>query len=135
MSADNPVFLRNTLFANAVFSGLGGAFCLIAAGPLTQFLGLTETYILYTVGVVLLVFAADVALTARQKPINPLFAKLIIAADLSWVIASFVVSFAFTNLVSFEGSLLIEGVALVVLGFAVAQTIGLKQLPVRVQTA
>ena len=135
MSADNPVFLRNALFTNAAFSGLSGILCLIAAEPLTLFLGLTETYILYTIGVILLVFAADVAMTARQKPINPLFAKLIIAADLAWVIASFVVSFAFTSLFTFEGILLIEGIALVVLGFAVAQTIGLKQLPVRTQTA
>lgn len=124
----SPALLKNTLLANAAFSGLGGIICLIANGPLTSFMGLADGIYLYVMGAGLILFALDVAWTATRDTINPLFAKMIIGADVAWVIGSFLLTALMPQLFSLGGIILINIIALDVAIFAIVQTIGLKRI-------
>lgn len=119
--------LRNTLLINAGTSLLTGGAALAFADPLARWTGMAE-WILYTLGVGLVLFAADVAWTATRKKINPLFAKLIIAADVAWVVGSGLSLLLFQNRLTVEGSWMVELLAIAVAVLAAVQTVGLKRL-------
>jgi hypothetical protein len=119
--------LRNTLLINAGTSLLTGGVALAFADPLARWTGIAP-WILYTLGVGLVLFAADVAWTATRNPINPLFAKLIIAADVAWVVGSGLSLLWFQDRLTTEGSWLIEILAIAVAVLAAVQTVGLKRL-------
>lgn len=128
MRNTSPALLKNTLLANAVFSSLGGILCIAANGLLTEFMGLADGLYLYIVGAGLIIFGIDVAFTATRKAINPLFVKMIIGADVAWVITSFLITALLPQLFNFNGIVLIEFIALDVAIFAILQGIGLKRV-------
>ncbi|MZR31996.1 hypothetical protein [Sneathiella litorea] len=119
--------LRNTLLINAGTSLLTGGVALAFADPLARWTGIAP-WILYTLGVGLVLFAADVAWTGTQKNINPLFARLIIAADVAWVVGSGLSLHLFQDRLTTEGSWVVEILAIAVAVLAVLQTVGLKRL-------
>ncbi|MEP3244711.1 MAG: hypothetical protein ABJN40_11180 [Sneathiella sp.] len=127
MSLSATPLLKYTLLTNAATSAITGLLCLVANGFLTDLMGLASTIYLYIVGAGLLVFAADVYFTATKSPIKPLFVKMIIGADISWVVGSFLLTFLMPEYFTLTGIVLIEVIALGVLGFAVLQSVGLKQ--------
>ena len=127
MSHPATPLLKYTLLTNAATSALAGLLCIVLNGFLSELIGLSSSIYLYIVGGFLLIFAADVWFTASRNPINPLFVKMIIAADLAWVIGSFLLVLLLPELFTFTGIVLIEVIAVGVLGYAVLQTIGLKQ--------
>ncbi len=127
MSLSATPLLKYTLLTNAATSVITGLLCLVLNGFLTDLMGLASTIYLYIVGAGLLVFAADVYFTATKNPIRPLFVKMIIGADISWVVGSFLLTFLMPEYFTLTGIVLIEVIALGVLGFAVLQSIGLKQ--------
>ncbi|MBL4740971.1 MAG: hypothetical protein JKY12_08240 [Sneathiella sp.] len=119
--------MKNTLLVNAANSTVAGALCLIANGPISQFMGLNDSVYLYILGAGLVLFGLDVGYTATRNPINAKFVKMIIGADIAWVIASSLIVGLAPEWVSTYGAILIEVVALSVAVFAVLQTIGLKR--------
>ena len=119
--------LKNTLLINAVFSLTCGLACLIFADYLSRLTAI-PSWILYALGVGLLIFAADVALTATRTPLNPLFAKIIIGADIAWVVASVAVLIFFGSHLTLSGQVLIELVAIAVAVLATVQAVGLRQM-------
>ncbi|MEH6403484.1 MAG: hypothetical protein V7750_08955 [Sneathiella sp.] len=119
--------LKNTLLVNAANSTVAGLLCLIANGPITQFMGLNDSLYLYIIGAGLVLFGLDVGYTATRNPINAKFVKMIIGADIGWVIASFLLVGLAPELFSTYGAILIEVVALSVAAFAFLQIIGLKR--------
>ena len=124
---DKSNLLRNTLLINAGSSLLFGGAALAFADPLAQWTGIAS-WILYVLGAGLVLFAADVAWTATRDPINPLFAKAIIAADVAWVAGSGLSLLLFSDRLTTLGQWSIELIALAVAAFAVLQTVGLRRL-------
>ncbi len=128
MKNTSPALLKNTLLANAIFSSLGGILCITSNDLLTGFMGISDGLYLYIVGVGLIIFGIDVAFTATRKSINPFFVKMIIGADVAWVITSFLITALMPQLFSFNGIVLIEFIALDVAIFAILQGIGLQRI-------
>lgn len=128
MKSSPTSFLKNTLLANAVFSGIGGLACLVVNPVLTEFMGLADGVYLYFLGIGLILFAADVAYTATRNPMNRIYVKMIIGADIGWVVGSFLLTALMPHLFSFSGVILIEFVAIDVAIFAILQSIGFKRM-------
>lgn len=128
MKSSHTNFLKNTLLANAAFSGTGGLACLVVNSMLTEFIGLADGVYLYVLGAGLILFAADVAYTATRNPVNTFFVKMIIGADIAWVVGSFLLTALMPHLFSFYGIILIEFVAIDVAIFAILQSIGFKRM-------
>jgi len=92
----NQTFLRQTLRANALFSVLSGLVLMIAAGPIASLMmaqpvkifGFDMEMVLLAGGLAIFVFAVDVWLVSRPQHLNLLQAKLVLAMDVFWVVAS-----------------------------------------------
>jgi len=126
MTENASSLLKFTLLLNAGFSLLTGLACLLFAGNLAPWTGIAP-WILYALGVGLLIFAADVAYTATRNPINILFAKITIAADVAWVAGSILLLAFFSEFLTFNGQLTVELIAIVVAVFATVQSVGVKR--------
>lgn len=120
----SPSLLRLALRADAVVSGLNGAAYLLAAGWLSELLGL-PTGVLRALGVFLLVFAAAVWLVA-DRPVRPAVAT-VIAGNLAWAAGSLVVAATDLGTPTVLGAVWVVLQAVVVAGLAVAQTVGLRR--------
>ncbi len=119
--------LRNTLLIDAGASLLAGVAALLFAPPLAQITGIAP-WILYVLGAGLVIFAADVALVATRKKINPLFVKAIIAANIAWVIGSGLVLYIYQDRLTFEGMLVIELLAVAVALLTAVEAVSLRRL-------
>ena len=119
--------LRNTLLTDAGTSLLLGGATLLFADPLADWTGIAS-WILYALGVGLLLFAADVALTATRDPINPLFVKVIIAANVAWVVGSGFALLLTSGRLTVEGQWVVEILAIAVAVLTGLQAVGLKRL-------
>ena len=84
----NEKALKNVLLTNALFSVFCGIFLIFAPGQIANLMGGHPEWIYLALGVGLIVFAADVAFVATRAAINPLFAKMILWADIGWVLGS-----------------------------------------------
>jgi hypothetical protein len=82
--------LRTALKLDAAVTGANGAAYLVAAGPLSDLLGIPAGP-LRLVGAFLLAFAAVVALTARPAKPRDAAVLAVIAANVLWVVDSLVV--------------------------------------------
>ncbi|MCF8467215.1 MAG: hypothetical protein K9G33_07410 [Sneathiella sp.] len=76
----------------------------------------------------MLLFAADVALTATRENINPLFVKVIIAANVAWVVGSGIALLFYSGSLTVEGQWVVEIIAIAVAVLAGLQAVGLKRL-------
>jgi hypothetical protein len=79
--------LRRALLLDAGASGAMGALLLLAAGPLEPLLGLSAALLRWA-GVVLLPFAASLALVARRTPPARGPVQAIVAANALWALGS-----------------------------------------------
>ena len=123
---DTSLFLRRSLMANAVFSGLSGLVFVFAAGPIARNIGLDERSSLVIVGGLLLVFALGLAHNARRTVVNLVETRVAIAMDGLWVVGSAVLFFA--SLLNTTGSWAAAILADFVLAFAICQFIGLRRV-------
>lgn len=84
--------LRLVLRLNAATSLAGGAVAAVAAGWVSETLGIDHVAITRIVGIGLMLFAADVAFTStRPEPKLLSEVRLVSAGDAIWVIATIVV--------------------------------------------
>lgn len=119
--------LKATLFVNAGSSGVTGLALAVGAVPVADWLGI-PTWVAVVVGIGLLVFAVDVAVTARNP--RPGAVRQVIIADVAWVIGALIVIFGFPGSMTTEGLWALGLISLVVAGFAVLQTVGLRRVAV-----
>ena len=111
-------FLRPALLVDAAVTGVNGLAYLAAAGPLEDLLGLPASW-LRIAGVVLVAFAAFVALTARRPDAGSVAA--IVAVNAAWVVGSLAFAIAGWGSPETVGTVWIVLQALVVAGFAELQ--------------
>jgi hypothetical protein len=95
------------------------------ASPLSRWLGV-PTWLSVAVGVGLLPFALSVIAVARDP--KPQAARMVIFADLAWVIGAAVVLIGFPRTMSTAGLWSLGLVSVAVADFAVFQTIGLRRI-------
>lgn len=122
-------FLRNVLYANAIFSTLCAALFLLDSGPIAIFLGWPLVWPIVIIGVGLLPFALLVYKTARNLPQGKRLVWLIFEMDLLWVVASIVVLLMqWPTSTTTGGRWAIGIVAEIVALFAILEYIGLRRL-------
>jgi hypothetical protein len=117
--------LTRTLAANASFSALTGLILIGAASPLSRWLGV-PSWLTVAVGVGLLPFAVAVIRVARDP--KPQAARMVIVADIAWVIGAAVVLVGFPRSMSTAGLWSLGLVSVAVADFAVFQAIGLRRM-------
>jgi len=117
--------LRNSLLANAAFSGTCGLCFVIAAQPISGFLGWSLPWVVPAVGAGLLAFALLIVRVAVRH--SAWQVKAIVAADIAWVVMSGAV--LMTNIVTLTtgGRWGIGIIADIVALFALLQFLGLRQ--------
>jgi hypothetical protein len=120
--------LRRALQTNAVFSGIGGAGMLLAAGPVARLLGVEVSWPIVLLGADLLLFAAWVGYEAMQTMLRRRRARVILALDIAWVIASALTITLDPFGLSTEGKWAVAAVADVVAVFALVEYLGLRRL-------
>lgn len=112
--------LRELLKLNAAFSAVSGAIAVLAADGLARTLGIEADWIVRLVGVALLAYAVDLAITARLRPRQVLaFGRIAAVADAAWVVAT--IGLVIAGVFSAGGAVLMALVAVVVAAFAVTQ--------------
>ncbi len=118
--------LRAALKLDAVVTGANGAAYLVAAGPLGELLGLSET-LLRATGAFLLAFAALVWIVGSRRdiPRGPVYA--IVAANAIWAVDSVVMAIAGWGDPTTAGTVWILMQAVVVAAFAELQLTGLRR--------
>jgi hypothetical protein len=110
--------LRPALLLDAAVTGVNGVAYLAAAGPLEDLLGLPAEW-LRTAGVVLVAFAALVALVARRP--SPGAVLAVVGVNVAWVAGSLVFAVAGWGSPETAGTVWIVLQAIVVAGFAELQ--------------
>lgn len=119
--------LRNTLTANAAFSGLTGLATAVLSGALADPLGIPQP-ILVVVGLGLVPYALLLRRFATDAQLRGQQAWIAIGADLAWVGASVLVLAVSPGSLTTLGHWVIGIVALGVADFAVLQWVGVRRL-------
>ena len=127
-SSSSSNLLRRALLGNCIFSMLSGLFFLLAANPITNFLGLDLPMVISVTGINLLLFAAIVYKVATASPINRTLALIIVALDVAWVVGSIMLIFVNMVPLTTAGKWAIAIVADIVSLFAIAQYIGIRRM-------
>ncbi|MDP6623741.1 MAG: hypothetical protein QF754_15915 [Alphaproteobacteria bacterium] len=126
--APQSQLIRRAFKLNAVLSLLTGLVLVALPGFLGRWIGFEMPLLYIAIGIVVLVFAADVWWVATRPSVRSDWGRIIFALDVAWVIASVVVLAAFASVFTAIGVALIGGTATVVAGFALAEFVGLKRL-------
>lgn len=132
----NDALLRRVLLANALFSATTALACLFAAQGVANrlfatgfsLLGFSTAETVFELGILLLAFAALAAFLATRTMLSRGWAKLVIAADLLWVLGSTVLLAVYPGLFSPPGFAAVLLVAVIVGLFAAGQSVALAQL-------
>ena len=122
--------LRNTLRANAVFSGISGAVFLLAAQPVTQLLGLAPGAegVIALLGLVILGCVVLFIMNTIKPEVDWRFGLAALIIDALWVAGSMaILAFDLFGL-STAGRWAVLIVADIVLVFAILEYIGLRRL-------
>ncbi len=123
--ADRDSILRAALLGNAGFSALTAILSLALGPDLESRLGLGSVAHLRSLGVQLALFAAWLAWMALRRAVPRWQAWVVVGLDGLWVIGSASLLLAPPADLAVSGRWAVAGVALMVAGFAVAQTVGL----------
>ena len=117
--------LRAALLGNAMFSGACGLSLFLAPVPVGAWLGVFEPPLLMSMGAGLLMFAGALALLATRRRLSPTWVRVVVAADASWVVGSFLFLLSpLAGALSRPGTWTVAGVALVVAFWGALQTLG-----------
>lgn len=126
MPHQTSTFLRRVLMLDAVASGAMALLLVLAAGPLTELLGLPQA-LMRIAGAVLLPYSAFVAwLAMREAPSRPLV-WAVVAANALWAVDSVLILLLGWIAPTTLGILFVAGQAMVVLVFAELQYLGLRR--------
>lgn len=117
------VLLMKSLRANAIFSSATGAALVVGSVPLGSWLGI-ETWISIGLGLGLIGFAVALMVLARDP--KPALVRVVVVADVAWVIGAIIVIAAFPQAMSTAGLWALGLVSVIVAGLAVGQLVGLS---------
>jgi hypothetical protein len=131
----NQNFLRQTLRANALFSIFSGLLLMIAASPIASMVmaqpvkifGFDMATVLFASGLGIFVFAVDVWLISRPQLLNLLQAKLVVAMDVLWVIASIAILTVWPEIFTTFGLFSVTVVALIVAILGLMEFMGINK--------
>lgn len=118
--------LKTILIINAISSGLAGVLSAGFAQELSNLFQVNTKTPFIEIGIFLIAFAIIVFFTAFKSPISTGLTKLIIAFDITWVLASIIAVIALYSSISIVGILLILTVSLWVGMMAYLQGTNLK---------
>ena len=118
--------LRYALMANAIFSALSGVLLTLGGSRIAALLGLHMLVSLCPLGLALVLFAAYVSVAARKSEPDVGAAQAIIIVDALWVFGS--MALILCGPLSVVGNAAVAVVALVVLSFAVLQSMGIQKV-------
>jgi len=128
MSTNNSSLLRNALIGNSIFCTTSGIAFTLFSASIAAFLGLSASWVILVLGIVLVLYGIEVFYFARKDLIDKAFAKLVIGADVAWVIGSALLIFTTLVIFTTPGKWAIAIIADIVLVFAVLQYVGLKRM-------
>lgn len=117
--------LKIALLANATFSLISGISFILLAEGLAGIVGLGTPIVYQGIGVVLLLFAANVVWTATRTPVNTFDAMLVSVADFGWALGTLVLIAVAFGALTLEGILLLLAIAMVVGCFGIWQMHGI----------
>lgn len=120
--------LRRPLWQNALFSALSAVVLILAPGLVRDFFGAGPSWLFFSVGIGLLIFAADLLHQASRSQLSPLRAAVSSLADFFWVLGSLIFLVFFHGLISQSAALVVAAVAVIVLQFGFRQANGLLNL-------
>lgn len=121
---DDGALLADAMSCNAVTSAVTGAALLVGAPWLDVLLG-APAWVLAGLGLGLVLFAAGILAALAEPSRLRGVARFVVVADVAWVLAAGGVVAA--DLLTSLGDVLLAVVSVVVAGFAVSQTIGLRR--------
>ena len=136
-TSQRGALLRNTLLANAAFSGISGAVLLLASSPVAEFMGIAEwqlveglggATVLSILGIGLFIWMADVLFVATRSPMETRLAWGIVAGDMLWVVGSALILLTNALPLTTGGGWLVLILADAVLVFALVQIVGIRRL-------
>lgn len=120
-------FLQRAILGNAAFSGISGLVFVIAASPISQFIGLINPLHLAIVGIILLLYMPILVWLANQSPVPTWMAWVVIDLDVLWVIGSLIIVFTSLVPLSTGGKWAVAITADAVTIFAILQYIGMRR--------
>jgi len=126
--------VRDVLKINALFSALSGLILIFAGGPLGRLFDVPRT-LLVAVGATLLIYAADLAITAVRRGLRRFEVLLFASADAAWVLGTSGVLLVAPEVISLAGRLVLAAVAVPVATFAALQFRAARALRTRTGTA
>ena len=118
--------LKRALFVNGVTSTLSGIILILFHISLMKLFEVQNSMVFWIIGIALLFFAATVFWEIKKQ--RPLAVLWIIIQDLIWVVGSAVLLIWRPFHLSTTGNILIGGMAILILGFSIFQSLGLAQL-------
>ena len=123
--------LRRALTANAIFSGLTGAECLLFSGSVSRIVGLSQPEV-FALGINLEIFSALLIFLATRRDYDKKWLRAlvtaVIAMDVLWVIGSAAALLTPAAPFTTMGRWIVFGIALVVADIAYFQFRGLRGL-------
>lgn len=125
-AASPSPLLARTLRLNAVLTAATGAASLAGAGVLSEPLGI-PVWLLASLGVGLLGYAALLWNGSRTVPVPTAFGRFAVAADTAWVVGVVAILLAWPEAMTPAGRWTLGLLTLVVADLAIAQAIGLRR--------
>ena len=112
---------------NAIFSILCGLTMALGASTVADWLGLDKSTDVMVIGIVLILFAIRLSMIQRTGLVSRVEAWSIVIGDLGWVAFSLVLLIGHAGSFSVLGLFLIATTAVAVMGFGLAQAVGLHR--------
>jgi hypothetical protein len=120
--------LRNTLRADAIFSGVSGLIFVLAATPVAEFIGMAYPVALIIIGVGFFPWSYMVYRTAMAASVNDTAVRSIIILNIVWVIASYLFLWLSWSTLTVAGKWFVALQGEVVFLFGLFQYIGLRRI-------
>jgi len=126
--AKRPSLLRRAMRGNAIFSLISGLAFALFSQPLSDLLGIPWPTALIVVGVMLLIYAADLFWIPSSAQFDIRWGMTAVALDVIWVIGSAVILLAGLLPLTTLGWWVVAIAADIVFLFAIAQSIGIRRI-------
>lgn len=120
--------IRRALYGDAAFSGVSGLVFLLAANPVSTFLGVNAPMVIAVIGVGIVGYSALLFYHASRPMIAPSFALFPITGNSLWVLGSIVLLVTGWIPFSAEGKWAVAVVAMIVDAFAMVQFVGWRRI-------
>ena len=121
-------FLQRVVKVDGISSAVMGVLFVAGARPLAAFLGLTATWPLMVIGIALLLYGADLWFFATREELNPVWAKISIALDVAWIVASWLILLTGWPELTATGKWTVAIVADAVTVIAILKYVGLRKM-------